>query len=278
MRPTQPKKTAKKPRARARSAQKVSKMRLEVLWRPPRTLLMLLAAGVVFSAAGYTALHLGDAATRTETAQVEQQADQQVDQRTLKIMPLGDDLTYGDTAYPNAYRSALWQKLVVQDGLSVDYVGSQRSGNNNLPDKDHEGHPTWRTDQLNAHVAEWLTAYDPDIVLLSGGINDLAQGASGKTVIERLDLLIATTLSTKPDTTLLVASAPSRHMLGSWESQSWDEYNAGISGLVATYRAQGHRIAFVDMAAVSTSDMDDAVVYSRMADAWYAALKPYLEP
>src|SRR5439155_9431122 len=85
--------------------------------------------------------------------------------RPVRVMPLGDSITFGvGSSTGSSYRAALWDRLVGQAGYAVDYVGSQRSGA--LPDTDNEGHSGWRIDQIASNVDGWLATYQPDVVLL----------------------------------------------------------------------------------------------------------------
>jgi lysophospholipase L1-like esterase len=63
-------------------------------------------------------------------------------QSSLKIMSLGDSITYGvigtNDRDSGGYRTELWNKLVA-DGLKVEFVGSQSSGPDGLSNKNHEG-------------------------------------------------------------------------------------------------------------------------------------------
>src|SRR5512139_1700018 len=68
----------------------------------------------------------------------------------VRIMPLGDSITDG-TQVPGGYRIGLWQRLAAT-GHRVDFVGSQFNGPANLGDHDHEGHPGWRIDQIDASI------------------------------------------------------------------------------------------------------------------------------
>src|SRR3954466_1562659 len=81
-----------------------------------------------------------------------------------RVMPLGDSITEG-TQVPGGYRIGLWQRAT---GASyrVDFVGSQFNGPSNLGDHDHEGHPGWRIDQIDANITGWLQTYNPHTILL----------------------------------------------------------------------------------------------------------------
>src|SRR5947208_9439666 len=76
----------------------------------------------------------------------------------VKVMPLGDSITEG-TQVPGGYRIGLWQRLAA-GGYRVDFVGSQYNGPSNLGDHDHEGHPGWRIDQIDANITGWLRTYN----------------------------------------------------------------------------------------------------------------------
>src|SRR3954463_4311363 len=87
----------------------------------------------------------------------------------VRVMPLGDSITEG-TQVPGGYRIGLWQRLS-GGGYRIDYVGSQFNGPSSLPDHDHEGHPGWRIDQIDANIGGWLQTYRPQTVLLHIGTN-----------------------------------------------------------------------------------------------------------
>src|SRR6185503_13517942 len=82
----------------------------------------------------------------------------------VRVMPLGDSITEG-TQVPGGYRIGLWQRFV-SGGFRVDFVGSQFNGPSSLGDHDHEGHPGWRIDQIDANIVGWLRTFTPHTVLL----------------------------------------------------------------------------------------------------------------
>jgi lysophospholipase L1-like esterase len=96
----------------------------------------------------------------------------------IKIMPLGDSITYG-TPHPRygGYRHALWT-LLNGDGFRVNFVGSQHSGDGVIPDPNNEGHPGWTIPQIKNGVDRngWLEKTRPDVILLHIGTNDIRYG------------------------------------------------------------------------------------------------------
>src|SRR5947209_14639864 len=94
--------------------------------------------------------------------------------RPIRVMPLGDSITWGvGSSTGSSYRADLWRRLVTQAGYHIDFVGSQQSGS--LPDTDNEGHSGWRIDQIAGGIDGWLATYQPDVVLLHIGTNDMNQ-------------------------------------------------------------------------------------------------------
>jgi lysophospholipase L1-like esterase len=88
-------------------------------------------------------------------------------------MPLGDSLTDGYNI-PGGYRTDLWSRLNA-DGLSFGFGGSLANGPTSLPDKDPEGNSGWRIDEIASSVQTWLNAYQPQVIFLLIGTNDVTQ-------------------------------------------------------------------------------------------------------
>ncbi|MGF1492769.1 MAG: carbohydrate-binding protein [Microcoleaceae cyanobacterium] len=115
---------------------------------------------------------------------------------TLRIMPLGDSITEGQTEdLPNALREGY--RLPLSDaltdlGIDFDFVGSRSNGSSDLTDKDHEGHPSWNINQLQfgddddgltretSGIDFWVPQFNPDVILLLAGTNN--SNGQGSTV------------------------------------------------------------------------------------------------
>lgn len=126
----------------------------------------------------------------------------------VKIMPLGDSVTEGDTVH-NSYRRPLWFKLQAGN-YKVDFVGGL-SGNNNGPppnpdfDLNHQGHGGRNTEWLYTYVTEWAKTEQPDVVLLHAGTNDLNGGRSPESARDGLGRIIDSLRSVLPTVEVLVA-------------------------------------------------------------------------
>ena len=113
----------------------------------------------------------------------------------VKIMPLGDSITYGvipswnpDNPIEVGYRGPLFSSLTTTTGsiYSVDFVGSQQNVSGTIPDpgREHEGHPGWfagppsypdnQAQDMTYHLNTYLNTYHPDVVLLHIGTNDIS--------------------------------------------------------------------------------------------------------
>ena len=89
-------------------------------------------------------------------------------------MPLGDSITQGIHINTKniGYRRDLYF-LLVDNGYSVDFVGSMHDGSFSDFDKDHEGHGGFKANQIRDNIYNWLTINPPDIILLHIGTNDI---------------------------------------------------------------------------------------------------------
>ncbi|SRR6266545_7246340 len=192
----------------------------------------------------------------------------------LRIMPLGDSITFGDgSSHGGGYRGELWHALA-DAGRDVDFVGSEQDGA--FPDPDHEGHPGWEIDDITDQIVRWLTLWRPTVVLLHIGTNDLDRDADVKRAPGRLATLVDTILRTAPAVTLFVASvAPVRSDV---VQRRIDAFNVEVPRLVAERARAGYTIHFVDVAAeLTTADLFDDLHpndqgYAKMAGVWFAAL------
>jgi lysophospholipase L1-like esterase len=197
---------------------------------------------------------------------------------SLRIMPLGDSITYGvGSSALDSYRGDLFWRLA-RAGVPVDYVGSMRSGNS--PDPDNEGHKGWTIAQLSARVDDWLATYRPDVILLHIGTNDMVRG--NQDAAADLDALLGRIAADAPDAQVFVAKIVG---LGNYDDIAAQRYrtyffNAAIPGLVAS---RGPNFHLVDDGDVHGIDMwnrehPNDYGYRKMAWNWYRALEPVLNP
>ncbi|MPZ73149.1 MAG: DUF4082 domain-containing protein [Nitriliruptorales bacterium] len=200
--------------------------------------------------------------------------------RPVRILPLGDSLTFGVGA-SGGYRLEL-KDLMVPDRYSFDFVGPAAHGPFEIEDRQHSGWRGWRIDEIDAVVGDWLTTYRPDVVMLMIGTNDILQDYQLATAPARLAALIDKIVAAAPSTNVLVASIPPIGAVEGWTNELDDEqaraYNAEIPAIVSQRAAAGKHLSFVDVyPAVQKSDLIDTVHldafgYRRVAERWRAGL------
>ncbi|TDU90621.1 carbohydrate-binding protein with CBM35 doain [Kribbella voronezhensis] len=193
-----------------------------------------------------------------------------------KLMPLGDSNTAGGDAAGGGYRTDLWQ-LLKADGRPVDFVGSVTSGSAALGDKNHEGHGGWTIGQLQAGVVGWLNTYQPDVVTLQIGTNDMYDDASAGAAPGKLSTLIDTINATLPNAKVFVSNLPQLNDANHYSRVA--AFNAIIPGIVAAKAAAGKPVSYLDANSglYQTYDFVDTWhpnygAASKAAARWYAAL------
>ncbi|WP_019503552.1 GDSL-type esterase/lipase family protein [Pleurocapsa sp. PCC 7319] len=213
-----------------------------------------------------------------------------------EIMAFGDSITSGEyptEPTPGAYRLQLSNNFV-DDDLSVDFIGSQENEGTNIDDAEHEGHPGFTIDELTTLVDEGLlTNYQPDIVLLMAGTNDILQ--SGRAAqdaadnpdqlaeiaaqtIDELDYLIERLIDEAPDVQIFVSSlAPLDPAIkGNPRPDVVEYFNDFLPELASEY---GQQVTYVNAGGqVDISNLvpdgihPDSTGYQEIGNAWYDAL------
>ncbi|MFD4635932.1 AbfB domain-containing protein [Lentzea sp. NPDC058436] len=188
-----------------------------------------------------------------------------------RVLALGDSITDGFNV-PGGYRINLWRGLAAAGHL-VDFVGNRSNGPADLPDHDHQGHPGWRIDQIDAIVTSVLRETTPRTVLLHLGTNDIVQNHDLAGAPARLSALVDHIRAAAPNADVFVSSVVP--LTDPALEARVNAYNATIPGMV---RGKGSRVHFVDMhAALTTADLADGVHpsragYDKMAARWASAL------
>ncbi|MGX6606859.1 SGNH/GDSL hydrolase family protein [Micromonosporaceae bacterium Da 78-11] len=185
----------------------------------------------------------------------------------LRVMPLGDSLTWGKGSTDGSgYRVALQSRLTVA-GLETDFVGSQRNGSG--PDLEHEGHPGWRIAQIDANIDQWVPAAAPDLILLDIGTNDLLHHEAVDEAPARLAALIDRLIVLAPDARIVLAKLLVVR-------PGFRRFNAALTRIAAD---RPEHVWLADMSGISPDETVDRVHptdlgYREMAAEWYRALRP----
>jgi len=194
----------------------------------------------------------------------------------ITIMPLGDSITEGYLeSDKGGYRDDL-HRLLTDKGYNVDFVGDRSRGHGNF-DNDHAGVSGERIDQVSDRIDGLLNTYQPDIVLLMIGTNDILQNNNLEDAPNRLSNLIDQITNQSPNTQVIVSSIPPDK--NPERQKLVDQYNALIPGIVESKRAGGKNVTFVDThSSMSTGDLEDEVHptptgNNKIARSWYEAIR-----
>lgn len=160
----------------------------------------------------------------------------------LRVMPLGDSITYGEQSTDgNGYRRKLYEKLHVRSNV-VDFVGSVKTGS--MVENAHEGHRGWRIDQIATAAVCWATQYQPNVIKLHAGTNDMNQDFNLAQAPQRLKNLISQALQDSPKAVVVVAKLIPTGKAGL--QPRIDAFNAQLPRIVDELRAAGKRVVLVD--------------------------------
>ncbi|MBN1159571.1 MAG: hypothetical protein JXA61_09335, partial [Bacteroidales bacterium] len=222
-------------------------------------------------------------------------------QNPVNIMPLGnsitydhnvaDDLTPRDNGIRISYRYTLYE-LLIAAGYTFDYVGSEQSGGDYLPEgyTDNAGFPGYTvTALLTLLQGDYLETYNPDVVLLHIGTNYLISNevADGfrDDLIDILDLIDNYEDNTGKTVPVFLAQIINRAPNGSHPQTTY--YNGLLADLVAA--RTGDSIVLVNMETgaginyplvADGGDMadtwhPDVPGYNKMGQLWFTALESY---
>ncbi|KAL8830972.1 MAG: hypothetical protein Q9170_005496 [Blastenia crenularia] len=215
----------------------------------------------------------------TEQAKKIQRREDVTGGTALRIMPLGDSITWGvgqDDTDGNAYRGQLFDRL---SGSTLTFIGSNPHGS--MAQNQNEGHPGATINGI-AEAAKASLPQRPNVILIHAGTNDLFKSPTQEEPYDqapnRLGNMLDQIISACPDATILVAQI------------IHDDDDSGGSGRVATYNAQipavvaarvakGHQnIAVVDMTMLGSHDEMVGIhpkdsTYKKMGDIFFDGIK-----
>ena len=190
----------------------------------------------------------------------------------LRIQPLGDSITQGSgSSHGNGYRGYLQARLLLSSNITVDMIGSLRSGR--MIDNDHEGH----SGKCLAEIAEYWKlsiASRPNLILLHAGTNNMDLEVD----LDRSPDLIASIIDDiheeVPDATILVAPvifANERRM-----NQNSAAFNKDLHEIIVERQRDDRHVLEVPInitrAELADKKHPNDQGYLKMAAAWYLAI------
>ena len=199
----------------------------------------------------------------------------------IKIMPVGDSITYGSSVV-GGYRAPL-EHLLAEEGLNTEFVGAASGNSFGMTSIQHEGYSGYKVLGIqNLPIATRISTYQPDVVLLMIGTNDMS--AANADAADQLDTLIGTIESVILDngeqTKLIVAQIVPRNEEQGQSNTSTLAYNVEVARIVGKYQDLGYPVSLVDMYNAldpTYADLADAVHpslagYDKMAATWLPAI------
>ncbi len=197
----------------------------------------------------------------------------QITKTNVKLMPLGDSITAG---YPNSnggYRISL-QQLLNTNGYKYHFVGSQNTHDPAGVDLKHEGHDGWKIAQIDSIISSSLKRYEPDLILLMIGTNDMNSDASKARsyVAHDYKALLNHIFATKQSVKVIVSPIIYNRITSDEDTNT---FNNALKSHVSSLASQGYYITFAASmsAQVPKAGLPDAVhpsdtLYARMAQVW----------
>ena len=194
----------------------------------------------------------------------------------LRLMPVGDSITHGyhstsDDGYRGPLRSAL-----VKDGFATDFVGDVQWGT--MYDNYNEGFSGYRIDAIDSFVGAPVGKYQPNMITLMLGTNDMVQNTDLPNAPARMTKLLNDIYASDPSVTVLVATLiPS---LDPVVQARIPAYNQSLPGVVQDQLNQGRHVALVDMSFFTAADLAPGdnlhpgdSGYQKLANAWHNAVQ-----
>ncbi|WP_253895075.1 SGNH/GDSL hydrolase family protein [Corallococcus exercitus] len=203
-----------------------------------------------------------------------------------RVMPLGDSITQGAAGHAS-YRCQLWRKLT-RNGYRADFVGTLATGylgENTCSaarfDRDHEGHWSWRTDQVLANISSWAESTRPDLVLIHLGTNDTYHDQTEDSTVSELEQIIDRLRVVNPRVKVFLAQLiPTAGAALALKIQS---LNQRMPGLAAAKSTADSPVYVVDQWTdfnPSTDTYDgvhpNLIGEEKMAERWYQAIREHL--
>lgn len=193
----------------------------------------------------------------------------------LRVMPLGASITAGQGSEDdNGYRKFLRDALRA-DGWKVNMVGNKDYGD--MKDNQAAAVPGFTIDQVHG-LANDSIKYQPNLVLINAGTNDMVQNKDLGNAPKRMENLLDHLYSSIPGVTVLLSTLlPSNDDdLG----QRTPAYNQALRDIVVKRNEAGQSIVLADMSdgRIDPNTLPDDIHpddsgYQIMSDIWLEAFE-----
>lgn len=195
------------------------------------------------------------------------------DEKGISWMCVGDSITYGN-GVPGGYRAPLYN-LYKEQGINLRMVGPNNANNGDglLPEgSGHAGYGGNYIREISNKIIPWLESYQPQVVSLQIGTNDILQNKTSKfpddtrdTAPDRLSELIDKIIATLPEAEVFVAKIPP---LDSAYNKFIIAYNDSVESVVT---GKGSKVHLVD----NYTALNDALKDNLQSDGIHPTLTGY---
>ena len=202
------------------------------------------------------------------------------EQKTYRIMPVGDSITEGGSSFSN-WRQPLLEKLRAA-GYKIEYVGSRKSPSP-IGDLAHEGYGGKNSGFLAATIPGNFRKHPADIVLLHAGHNQFADQKPVPQMLKDTESLILNFRKVNPKVTVLLAQPITSGKLPKYSYLP--ELGSELVPLAKRLDSPASRILIVpqaegfDPAKDTVADLvhPNASGAAKMTDRWFEALVAVME-
>ncbi|MEO3756102.1 cellulose binding domain-containing protein [Streptomyces sp. B6B3] len=204
---------------------------------------------------------------------------------STRVMLLGDSITGNN----GCWRALLWQHLQTTGYTDVDFVGTQQNPYcQGSFDIDNEGHGGFQATGIvrDNQLPGWLSATDPDIVMMMLGTNDVWGHLPTSTILNAYTTLLGQMRANNPDVQLIVAQIPAMNPTGCADcAQGAVNLNNAIPGWASANSTERSPITVVDQwtgfdTATDTTDgvhPNETTGIQKLESRWYPALTAALD-
>lgn len=231
-------------------------------------------------------------------------AQQQINSDTIKIMPVGDSITFG-YGEAGGYRKYLYHALGQKGYTQIDMVGPEGPdsasfsyNNQNVTyDNNHAGYsgftikqqypiPSWGENGLYERLIskDAVKQAQPDIILLIIGTNDMTANRPLDSCEAELHDLIDYMLADMPsDSMIFMGSIPEFTAYGG-NAERIANYNSTVRKVAEDYAKTGRNVRFADVHGClnGTADLDtdnlhpNGKGYEKMGNFWAEVIDEYI--
>ncbi|WP_369805905.1 GDSL-type esterase/lipase family protein [Amycolatopsis sp. M39] len=169
-----------------------------------------------------------------------------------RVMGLGDSITAGiGDSNGTGYRDDFFNEMhEAPSHADVDMVGSQKRGV--MDDPDNEGHPGWRIDEIMSIADCTVGQYQPNVVTLMAGTNDINQNYELETAPQRLKELIEHVQKDSPKAVVVVAKLTPTGKAGL--QPRIDKFNGELPRIVSELQNDGKHVVLVDTKDINVAE------------------------